>query len=101
VEVAEVRQDVLFVVCGLGVLSESFRQLLGDHGGHADVFHLGEESGCPDSVAFFKRFIWEVGLWVGRLLGCWFGFVFLISIFYEGWEGASPAGVYLFSVLPL
>jgi len=66
-----------------------------------DVFRLGEESGCPDSVTFFKRFIWEVGFWVGRLLGCRFGFVFLISIFYEGWEGAGLAGVYLFSILPL
>jgi len=28
------------------------------------------------------------------------GFIFLISVFYEGWEGASPAGVYPFSILP-
>ena len=100
-EVAEVRQDVLFVIRRLGVLSEFFCQPLGDHGGRADVFRLGEESGCPDSVAFFKWFIWEVGLRVRRLLECQFGFVFLISIFYEGWEGAGPAGVYPFSVLPL
>ena len=100
-EVAEVRRDVLFVIRGLGVLSESFRQPLGNCSGHADVFRLGEESGCPDSVAFFKRFIQEVGFRVRRLLGCRFGFVFLISIFYEGWEGAGPAGVYPFSVLSL
>jgi len=101
VEAAEVWRDVLFVICGLGVLSESFRQPLGNCSGRTDVFRLGEESGCPDSVTFFKQFIREVGFWVGRLLGCQFGFVFLISIFYEGWEGASPAGVYLFSILPL
>jgi len=100
-EVAEVRRDVLFMIRGLGVLSESFRQPLGNHSGHTDVFRLGEESGCPDSVAFFKRFIREVNLWVGRLLRCWFGFIFFISIFYEGLEGSGPAGVYLFSVLPL
>jgi len=47
-----------------------------------------------------KRFIREVGFRVGKLLECWLGFVFLIGIFYEGWEGASLAGVYPFSVLP-
>jgi len=66
-----------------------------------DVFRLGEESCCPDLVAFFERLIREVGFQVGRRLGCCLGFVFLISIFYEGWEGASPTGVYLFGVLPL
>jgi len=101
VEVAEVQWDVLFVIRGLGVLSESFRQPLGNRSGRADVFRLGEESGCPGSVAFFKQFIWEVGFRVGRLLRCRFSFVFLISIFYEGWEGAGPAGVYPFSILPL
>jgi len=65
------------------------------------VFRLVEESGCPDLVAFFKRFIWEVGLRVGRLLGCRLGFIFLVGIFYKGWEGASLAGIYPFSVLPL
>jgi len=60
------------------------------------VFCLGEESSCPDSVALLKLFIREVGFRVGKLLG----FVFLIGIFYEGWKGASPAGVYLFGVLP-
>ena len=68
-EVAEVRQDVLFVIRGLGVLLESFRQPLGNRSSRADVFHLGEESGCPDSVAFFKRFVWEVGFRVGSQLG--------------------------------
>jgi len=97
VEVAEVRRDVLFMIRGLGVLSESFCQRLGNRSGRADVFHLGEESGCPDLVAFFERFIWEVSFWVGSRLG----FIFLISIFYEGWEGAGLAGVYLFSILPL
>jgi len=97
VEVAEVQRDVLFVICRLGVLSESFRQPLGNCSSRADVFRLGEESGCPDSVAFFEQFIWEVSFWVGRQLG----FIFLISIFYEGWEGAGPAGVYPFSILPL
>jgi len=44
-----------------------------------------------------ERFIWEVSFRVGSRLG----FVFFISIFYEGWEGASSTGVYSFSVLPL
>jgi len=101
VEVAEVRRNVLFVIRGLGVLSESFRQPLGNRSGRADVFRLGEESGCPDSVTFFKRFIREVGFRVGSRLGSRLGFIFLISIFYEGWEGAGPAGVYPFSILPL
>jgi len=101
VEVAEVRRDVLFVIHGLGVLSESFRQPLGNRSGRADVFRLGEESDCPDSVAFFERFIREVGFRVRSRLGSQLGFIFLISIFYEGWEGAGLAGVYLFSILPL
>jgi len=101
VEVTEVRRDVLFVIHGLGVLSESLHKPLGNHSGHADVFCLGEESGCPDSVAIFKGFIREVGFRVGRLLGCRLGFIFLVGIFYEGWEGASPAGIYPFGVLPL
>jgi len=45
VEVAEVQWDVLFMIRRLGVLSESFRQPLGNHSGRADVFRLGEESG--------------------------------------------------------
>ena len=36
------------MICGLGVLSETLCKLLGNHSGRADVFHLGEESGCPD-----------------------------------------------------
>ena len=56
---------------------------------------------CPDLVAFFNWFIQKVGFQVGRPLGCQLGFIFLISIFYEGWEGASPTGVYPFGVLPL
>jgi len=87
VEVAEAQWDVLFMIRGLGVLSESFRQPLGNRSGRADVFRLGEESGCPDSVSFRVR---------SRL-----GFIFFISIFYEGWEGASLAGVYPFSIPPL
>jgi len=85
------------MIRGLGVLSESFCQPLGNRSGCADVFCMGEESGCPDSVAFFERFIWEVSSRVRRRLG----FIFPISIFYEGWEGASLAGVYPFSILPL
>ena len=81
------------VVRGLGILSETFREPLRDRSGCTNVFCLGEESGCPDSVALLERFIREVGFWVGKLLGCQLGFVFLISIFYKGWEGASPAGV--------
>jgi len=64
------------------------------------VFRLGEESGCPDSVALFKQFIREVGFRVGELLRCRLSLVFLVGIFYEGWEGASPTGAYLFGVLP-
>jgi len=64
------------------------------------VFHLGEESGCPDLVALLKRFIWEVGFRIGELLGRRLGLVSLVGIFYEGWEGASLAGVYPFGVLP-
>jgi len=89
------------MICGLGVLSESLCKPLGNRSSRADVFRLGKESGCPDSVAFFKQFIWKVGFWVGRLFGCQLGFVFPIGIFYKGWEGASPAGIYPFSVLPL
>jgi len=76
---------MFFMVRGLGVLSETFRKPLGNCSSCVDVFRLGKESGCPDSVAFFERFIQEVGFRVGSRLG----FVFLISIFYEGWEGAS------------
>jgi len=97
----EVRRNMFFMVRGLGVLSETFRKPLGSHSSCVDVFRLGEESGCPDSVAFFKRFIQEVGFQVRRRLRCRLGFVFLISIFYKGWEGASPTGVYSFGVLPL
>jgi len=89
------------MIRGLRVLSETLRKPLGNCSGCVDVFHLREESGCPDSVAFFERFIREVSFRVGRLLGCRLGFVFLISIFYEGWEGASPTGVYPFGVLSL
>jgi len=92
---------MFFMIRRLRVLLETFRKPLGNRSSCVDVFRLREESGCPDSVAFFKRFIWEVGFQVGRLLGCQLGFVFLISIFYEGWEGASPTGVYSFGVLPL
>ena len=88
-EVVEVQRDVLFVIHGLGVLSESFCQPLGNRSGRADVFRLGEESGCPDSVAFFEWFIQEVSIRVGSQLG---------FIFYEG---ASPACIYPFSILPL
>jgi len=63
-----------------------------------DLFRPGKESGCPDSVAFFKRFVGEVGFQVGRWLG--HQFVFLIGIFYKGWEGSSPAGIYPFDVFP-
>ena len=94
-EVTEVRRDTLR---GLGILSEAFREPLRDRSGCTNVFRLGKESGCPDSVAFLKRFIREVGFWVRRLLRL--GFVFLVGILYEGWEGASPAGVYPFGVLP-
>jgi len=62
---------------------------------------LGEESGHPDLVALFEWLIWEVGFRVGRWLGHQFSFVLLVSIFYEGWEGTSPAGIYLFNVFPL
>ena len=89
---------------GLGILSEAFRELLRDRSGCTNVFRLGKESGCPDSVTLLKWFIREVGFRVGKLLGCQLSFqlsfVFLVSILYEGWEGASPAGVYPFGVLP-
>ena len=91
------RRDVLG---GLGILSEGFRKTLRDRSGCTNVLRLGEKSGCPDSVALLERFIREVGFRVGKLLGCRLGFVFLIGIFYEGWEGASSAGVYPFGVLP-
>ena len=96
-EAAEVRQNMFFMVCWLEVLLETFCKPLGNRSSRVDVFHLGKESGCPDSVAFFERFIREVGFQIGSRLG----FIFLISIFYEGWEGASSTGVYSFSVLPL
>jgi len=89
------RRDVLR---GLGILPEAFCEPLRDRSGCTDVFRLGKESGCPDSVALLKRFIREVGFRVGSLLRL--GFVFLVGILYEGWEGASPAGVYPFGVLP-
>jgi len=92
---------MFFMVRGLGVLSETFRKPLGNRSSCVDVLRLGEESSCPDSVAFFERFIREVGFQVGSRLRSWLGFVFLISIFYEGWEGASSTSVYLFGVLPL
>jgi len=92
---------MFFMIRGLRVLSETLRKPLGKCSSCVDVFCLREESSCPDSVAFFKQFIQEVGFLVGRLLGCQLSFVFLISIFYEGWEGVSPTGVYPFGVLPL
>jgi len=98
VEVAEVWRDVFFMIHGLRVLSETLREPLENCSGRADVFRLGEESGCPDSVALFEQFIWEVGFRVGRRVGHWF--VFLIGIFYKGREGSSPAGVYPFNVFP-
>jgi len=101
VEAAEVRQNMFFMVHGLGVLSETFCKPLGNRSSCMDVFRLGEESSCPDSVAFFKQFIQEVSFRVGRRLGCRLSFIFLISIFYEGWEGASLTGVYSVGVLPL
>jgi len=79
VEVVEVWRDVLFMIRRLEVLSESLRKLLGNCSSCADVFRLGEESGCPDSVAFFKGFIREVGFQVRR--GYRLGFVFLVGIF--------------------
>ena len=88
------------MVRGLGLLSETFRKPLGNCSSCVDVFCLGEESSCPDSVAFFKQFIREVGFQVGSRVGSQLGFVFLISIFYEGWEGASSTGVYSFGILP-
>jgi len=93
----EMRWDV---VRGLEILSEAFREPLGDRSGCTNVFRLGEESGCPDLVALLKQFIREVGFWVGKLLGCRLGLVFLVGILYEGWEGAGLAGVYPFGVLP-
>ena len=88
---------MFFMVRGLGVLSKTFRKPLGNRSGCVDVFRLGEDSGHPDSVTFLEWFIREVGFWVGSRVG----FVFFISIFYEGWEGASSTGVYSFGVLPL
>jgi len=99
VEVAEVWQDVFFVIHRLRVLLETLHKPLGNRSGCTDVFCLGEESGCPDSVAFFEWFVWEISFWVGGWLGR--RFVFLIGILYKGWEGSSPAGIYLFGVLPL
>jgi len=101
VEVTKMRWNVLFVIRELGVLLEALRELLGNRSGRVDILHLGEESGCPDSVAFFKRFIWKVGFRIGKQFRCWFGFVFLIGIFYEGQERTSLAGIYLFNVFPL
>ena len=101
VEVTEVWQDVLFVVHGLGVQLEALRKLLENCSSCADMLRLGEESSCPDSVAFFKWFILEVSFQVRRQLGCRLSFIFLVSIFCEGWERASPAGIYPFGVLPL
>jgi len=100
-EAAEVRRNMFFMVHGLGVLLKTFRKPLGNRSSRVDVFRLGKESGCPDSVAFFERFIREVGFWVGSRVGSRLGFIFLISIFYKGWEGASATGVYSFGVLPL
>ena len=86
---------------GLGILSEAFCEPLRDRSSCTNVFRLGEESGCPDLVALLKQFIREVSFRVGELLGCRLGLILLVSIFYEGWEGAGPAGVHLFSILPL
>jgi len=85
---------MFFMVCGLGVLSETFRKPLGNRSSRVDVFRLGKESGCPDSVAFFEQFVQEVSFQVRSRLGSRLGFVFLISIFYEGWEGATSTGIY-------
>jgi len=92
---------MFFMVHGLGVLSKTFHKPLGNRSSCVDVFRLGEESSCPDLVALIQRFIREVGFRVGSWLGSWLRFVFFISIFYKGWEGASLKGVYLFGVLPL
>ena len=43
------------VLRGLGILLEAFCELLRDCSGCTNVFRLGEEFGCPDSVALLKR----------------------------------------------
>jgi len=98
VEVAEVWRDMLFMICGLRVLSETLHKPLGNCSSHTDVFRLGKESGYPDSVALFEQLVWKVSFWIRRQLR--HQFVFLISIFYKGWEESSPAGIYPFDVFP-
>jgi len=92
------RWDVLFMIHRLGVLSEALREPLGNCSSRVDMLCLGEESSCPDSVTFFKRFIWEVSFQLRRQLGRWLSFIFLVGIFYESWERTSPASIYSFSV---
>jgi len=82
----------------LGVLSEALREPLGNCSSRVDMLCLGEESGCPDLVTFFKRFIWEVSFQLRRQLWRWLSFIFLVGIFYESWERTSLAGIYSFGV---
>ena len=99
----EVRRDVLTTIRWLGVLPEAFRQMLGDCGGCSDVFCLQEESGSPDSVTFFQRFIGECfGIKIRRLRQFWGGFILLvISILYEGGEWSSSTEVYPLNIFLL
>ena len=99
-EAVEVQWNMVFVVHGLGVLSETFRKPLGNRSSCVDVFRLGEKSGCPDLVAFFKQFIWEVSFWVRRQLGISSALSSLSASSTKAGKG-SLAGIYLFSVLPL
>ena len=66
VEVAKVFRNMFLVVRGLGILSETFRESLGDRSRHSDMLCLGEKSRSPDAIAFLKQFVGIIRLHIGR-----------------------------------
>ena len=56
-EVTEMWGNVLFIVDGLGISLVSLGESLGDCGRCPDVFGFGQESDCPNPIAFLELFL--------------------------------------------
>ena len=101
-EVTEVWWNMLVTVHQHRVLLETFRKVLGNCRDCSNVFHLREESGGPNSVTLFQRFIRKhIVFCLGRVHGFRGGFVVVvfISVLHKGWEGASLTGINLSDTL--
>ena len=99
VEVTKVWWDVLFVIRRLGVLSEALYELLGNCSSCVNMLCLGKSPVTQIWLPFSSS--WKISSPDWEIVQCQFGFIFLIGIFYESWEGVSPAGTYSFNVFPL